>query len=214
MHVVEELKRGVERRPQRLLVCGRGTRATRQQLETPMETVEDLARSEDADERRRQLDGKRKAIEPSADLGDRGSVAVVKQERGVNLTCADVEQHHGVHVAHVGSGTNDLGRNLQRRARVARLPCQTEHLPARCQDRDTGNRLDQPMREAARPFEDVLAVVQDDQSLPVSQMLDQNAHRITRRRLLKAHRGDHHPGDEVGTQCGCEIDEPDPVLES
>ena len=76
---VEQVVAPADRGAQRPLAVGRVARAGAEQVEPAPEAVEDLARGEDLDARRRELDRQRQAVEPAADLRDRASSSASTQ---------------------------------------------------------------------------------------------------------------------------------------
>ena len=73
--LVEQGVRPVDGSAQRLVALHRGAPPSRQQPEPLVEQVRDLPRRHGDDSRRRELDRQRDAVEPAADLRDRGDVA-------------------------------------------------------------------------------------------------------------------------------------------
>ena len=59
----------------------------------------------------------------------------------------------------------------------------------------------------------MLAVVEYEQSLPVTEVIDEHAHGIAGWGLLEAHRRRHDLRHEIGAQGWSEINKPDAVLE-
>ncbi len=74
--LVQQVVAPLDRRPQRALALGRVARAAGQQVEPAAEALEDRRRGEQPRAGGGELDGERQAVEPPADLGDRGIAGV------------------------------------------------------------------------------------------------------------------------------------------
>ncbi len=207
---VEQVEAPVERRPQRAVAGRRPPAGGAEQPEAVVEAHADLADRQAADQRGRQLDRQRDAVEPRADLGHAVERLARRGEAGQRGPAPLQEQLHrlgpqdgvGVDPDRAGVGQpqradaqHALGRHLQ-------------VLPARGQDAGRRAALQHGLGRLGGGLDDVLAVVEHDQHLVVA---DRPAQVVERPGLvgLGAERRAHRPRDQARFGHGRQVDEPD-----
>ena len=94
--VGEKSVRPIHRGAQGLLSAHRNARATGQQAEAVMQTVDDLRQRQGAHSRRRELDRQRHPVQAPADLCHRAGIVVVNDEAAPGQTGTIGEQLNGV----------------------------------------------------------------------------------------------------------------------
>ena len=161
---------------------------------------------------RGQLDGQRHAVQPGAHLGDRGRVAFGQRERGAGRAGPGDEQAAGL-----GRGDRAdraVFRQFQRRHREDEFAGHVQAFPAGGHDADPGALPGQHDRHPGGRSQDVLAVIQHDQQLPVRQRPHDACHRVRGILFRYSQRLGDACGDKRGIGEGGQLDQPDAVLEA
>ena len=186
----------------RLLAAHRGARAAGQQPEPVVQAVDDLGQRQCPHPRRGQFDRQRHAVEALADLGHGGGVVVGDGE--------------------VGPEPGGRGRRTTRwprRPATATAPARSLRPAHRSAHgwspapSDPGRRRAARTTSAARRVEQVLAVVQHQQHLPVADEPQQRVHRRAARLVGQAERAGGRDRHHVGIGDRRQIDVPDAVAE-
>ena len=121
---------------------------------------------------RRQLERERHAVEPDADLGDRGRVCVVELEVVARGTGPFDEELHRGDLGQRGDRVGAIGRDRERRNRPHDLGRDAERLAARRQHAHIGAPPQDELHQLAGRVEHVLAVVEHEQEVLRSEQLD------------------------------------------
>ena len=183
----------------------------REQAESVFEPLGDLLRREVGDARRRELDRQWNAVEPAADLDDRGAALRGQLEAGLHRLCAHHEEPHGFRRLGPGRIVGDG----KRRHLDDLLPLDVERLPARREDRDVGSRGEDSIDQAGYRVQKVLAVVDDQQALAACERGDEQivpgavATRCGPEGQIAGRR--HRLRDQIRVADRCEVDEVDAV---
>ena len=149
---------------QRAVARQRGAAAAGEQPEAVVEPRGDLSARHRAQPRGGQLDGQRQAVEPAADLDDRGDVVRVDGEAGRRRRAAVGEQ-----LRPPDRRAPRRRRRVGGRARPAAgpRPARSPTMPSGsrlvARMRTPGQRAEQLVGEAAAALDQVLAVVEDEQ---------------------------------------------------
>jgi hypothetical protein len=136
---------------------------------------EDRLRRQHLDPRRRQLDGQRQAIQPAGDLRDRRCVLLAEGESQYRGGCPLGEQPHRLAGRDGISRRRLRVRDRERRDRAFLLAGNAQRRTAADQH-SQGTRLAQQPRHERGTGQQVLEVVQNDQQVPLAQLVDQVLH--------------------------------------
>lgn len=173
-----------------------------EQTEAVVQLVDETVDRDAADPSRSQFQRQRNAVEPTADLCDRGC----QRHLWARLPRAFQEEPHGVKPVEAG-GVGRLRRDRQRRHTPGRLPFHAKRMPA------GGKHPDQPRASQDRgdepgdTLDNVLAVVQEQQCRTVGEIIDDGL-RLTR---LQAERARHPVGHERTVGERRQLDPPHPA---
>ena len=181
-------------------MAGYGGPATRgEQPEHVVEPGGDLLGIEDAGPRGGQLDGQREPVEPLADVRDRHGVVVPQLERRPHRLGPLDEQAdrlaRGRHRA--GDGLAGL-RERERRHQPGALAAAPERLAARGHDAEPWAANEQRLRQAGARLDQMLAVVEHEQRIPIAQRLEQGVPRRADAVAAHAQRVGHVVRHELG----------------
>jgi hypothetical protein len=150
------------------LLPGRTVAPTGQQLEAPVEPLDDLVDLEQRAAPSRQLQRQRQTVEPLAQPGHRRGVAFVQHETGPGRRGALDEEAHGIAAGNrVRRGP--LGQG-QRRHLQDTLAFNAQGLSTRGQEHQPRAVQEQPVGQGRRGRLHRLAVVQHQQLRPVQQV--------------------------------------------
>ena len=156
--------RPVHRGAQGLLAAYRGARTAGQQPEPVMQAVEDFGQRQRAHPCGGELDRQRQPIEARADFGHDCGVVVGDGEIGASVASPVGEQFDG------------FVAKRQRRHPPAHLAGHTDRLTAGGQQRQSRSGAEQRIDQRRTGVEQVLAVVQHHQHLPVGDKTGQGVH--------------------------------------
>lgn len=139
----------------------RGSGSRGEELEHVVQTVPDIRRSQDLDPRRSQLDGQGNAVQPAADLHHGRRVLRRQLEPRHHVMCPLHKETArlrlgGVHIEPV------IG-NDQREDQPGPLPSHAQGLPTGGKNRQPGALPEQAVCQLCTGFDQMLAVVQDQQ---------------------------------------------------
>ena len=166
-----------------------------------MQAVEDLVQRQRTHARSRKFDRERHSVEPPADLVHRHGVLIGGGEIGPHPTRAVFEQ---------------LDRFVGQRQR-GHPPChltgQPDRLTARRQQRQTRACFEQRQDEFRAGIEQMLAVVQHQQQLTLTDESDNRVHSRPARLVRKAECARHRNRDQIRIGDRREVDVPHPVAE-
>ncbi len=168
-----------------------------------------------------ELEGQRLAVQPAADLDDRGDVLRVDLEPGRRRRAAIGEELD----RRMGERLVDAGVRAgpgQRRDLDQPLADDAQRLAARRQDVDARAAPEQLVRDAGDVADQVLAVVEDDERGAVGERVEDAVQRVggrhprrggalEQRGLAQAERGEDRGPDAAGLDDRGELDEPDAV---
>ncbi len=138
-----------------------------------VESFVDLERAHRLHARGGELDRQGDAVEPPADVGDRGDAGVVELQLRSYRAGAVEEQPDRFGLRHRRDG-HVGGGHPQRTYGEDLLAGRAESLPARRQDREFGTRAHEHLDDACRLLEHVLAVVDDEERLVMAQPVGQH----------------------------------------
>ena len=169
--LVKPIVTPVDRGQQRLLPGDDGARPTSQQPEPVVELGGDPLGRHLPTARRRQLQRQRYAVETMADLGDSRRIRLGDLEgRPCPMGALD-EQRHGFVLGQRGDVETLIGaRAAHRRHAIRDLTRDAQRLAARRQDRDRRCARQHDGREFGAAFDQVLAVVEYEESGFVAEM--------------------------------------------
>ena len=176
-----------------------------------IEAGEDLGRRERPDARRRELDGERETIEPSAEASDGHRVRLGELERRARRPRAVDEQADGLGRRdaprrRVGCGKRQHGN--QPRTLVGH----TERLATGGEDAEAGTLVQQPMDEGRTRVDQVLAVVDHEQKLRFAKGVAEGIRVRAAAPVDPEHRR-HVSGNDPRLGDRCELDPRDSVGE-
>ena len=196
----QEAMAPIDRRRHRLLALGYGPRARREHSKPIVEVDEQLPLRHEVEPGRRHLDGQRKTVEPFADR---------RHGLAVGLRNLEVRQHEpGARLEQV-----ERVRVAERGHRPANLTRHAERLAAGGQDGEGGAAFEECVGERCALGDEVLAVVEDEQSAARCQPGGRDLPRRAATRQLEirddrsadvAFRRQRHPPDAIGpgiTRC-------------
>jgi len=173
----------------------------------------DLAQRHPARPRRRKLDGKRKPVEPSADLGYDPRVVRLKSHVA---GCAGTlhEQLHGL----APKPPIPIGHRVRRRSlhggySVHPLTLDPERLTARGEDPEGPRTAEECHCELCTPLQQVLAVIEDEERLPVLQEVGDELGEWPWGLFPESHCRGHERRDEPIVRGQCEIRPPHAIRE-
>jgi hypothetical protein len=158
-----------QRGPERLLAIQRRSAAGRQHREAVAESLGDLSRRERPHARRGELERERHSIQPEADLGHRPGVVLA--QRKARATSLARSQNTGSTRSRPAPRARPTRPGGQRERRTARsLLRGRAALAARDQDPQPGASAQQVLGKDGAGADQVLAVVQDQQRAPPSEL--------------------------------------------
>ena len=132
-------------------------------------------------------------------------------EAEVGLDCSaplDEERHRAEAQAQVAADLLRLVRERQRRNRHGVFAGYVQRLPAGCQDPQPRRLLQQRLGERRALLQEVFAVVQDQQHLPVAQVVGEDGQRVAPGRLVDLQRLRHCLREQTGVGEVGEVDQP------
>jgi hypothetical protein len=168
----------------------------------------DLVDGHRAEPDRGQLKGQRDTVKPTAQPGHGRLVDGGEREAGHHRLGPVDEQAHGV-----GHRIRVVGGRVERRDEQRLLSHHIQRLPAGGQDAQSRRRAQQHLAEQRAPIDQVLAGVQDQQQVPVRQVVGEQVERIAGALVRHAESGGHRAGKQLSVPQGGQFDQPDPVLE-
>jgi hypothetical protein len=184
---------------------------TDKETEAVTEQALDLRDRERSGARRSQLDGQGQAVELTADASQRPR-RVVKTQRWRGRRGAVDEQLHRVERQQLGQGRGAvLWRERQRRNRPHRLADDPEADSARRQHVDARAAAGQLLDQRRARAQHVLAVVEEDEGVPLRQVLDQGGARGPARHLGQPEDVQHVLGHRAVPGQPRQLRSPDPV---
>ncbi len=192
---------------------GRAT-APREQAEPVRQAIVDLLHGQDPRPDRRELDRERQAVEPPADVHDRHPVGGGELEPAGGRRRPLGEELDRLVEAELVEGLVALrAGQLQRCDRDdvlardrQRLPARGDHPHARCSPEDVGH-------EQRGSLEQVLAVVHQEQQLPVPQVGEQESPRLGRGLVAQVQGREDRVPHQVGVPDIGQLDQPCAVRE-
>ena len=203
----------VDRGAQGLVALDGGTSPTGQEPEAFVETSRDLGRAHGDDSRRRgELDRERDAVEPSAQLPDRGAGRRVEHEGRIHRLRAIDEQSPGVAPDERLEVRRRVGYG-KRAQRSHVLAVDREALAAGCQDADLWRFPQHRIDEPRRGIEQVFAVVQHEEQSLAAQELGDEIHDRDARAWLDTQGGGNDLEHGFRFARGRELAEPCPIPE-
>ena len=195
----------VEGRAQRPVARERRSPAPGEELEPVIQERDDFRRAQHHRVRRGELDRERDAVQPPADRRNRAEVLLVLLEIGSERTRPRDEQlDRGMLQRHVA---RDPGRwrHAQRRNAVDMLPFDAQRFLAGRQDRGARTALHDQLRKARDRVDEVLAIVDDEENLPVADRTRDGCRRDRFAFQLDAEHARHGRRDQVRIDKRCQF---------
>ena len=207
--VVQERVAPVDRRLERLLASHGRAGAAAEEAEPILKPVAHLARAQDPEARRGQLDGEWHPVQPTADLDDRSDVRFVERELRAGAPRALDEQLDGFESRHrLEIGWSVFAGHAQRRDPERHLSLDAERLTARRHHHQRRAATQECRRQGGALSDEVLAVVEENQN---TVFVDRAGEGVGDRRseMDQPDRLRDGGADLVGVPDGSQIDEPD-----
>ncbi len=205
----------VDRRAKGLLALGARAAAARQQAEPVVGHREHLLDGERARPRRRQLDRERDAVEPAAEIGDRGRVPLGDDEGRPARRRPFDEEARGLEPFEVSGLQRRAGRRQrERQHRLEHLAHDPERLAARRQHAQARARPQQRPDRPRAGVRQMLAVVEHEQQLPRRRRVGERRHRRAARLLANAERRADRRRNQGRVGEPAELDQPHAVAEA
>ena len=159
--------------------------------------------------RSRELQRERDAVQTAADFGDGDGVVVGDPERRLRCSGAvDKELHRGKRGDRIGVYRGGRRRRCQWRQRIDALATHIQGFAARHQDCRARSRPQQALRELGARLHEVLAVVEDQQQVPVPHELQQRVDDREPGLFLHAQHRRHRLRHETRIVDWSELDQP------
>ncbi|WP_345279033.1 hypothetical protein [Kitasatospora albolonga] len=200
-----ELMTPADRGAQRAVPLRAAARTADQQPEAVVQPVGDLLHRERPQPPGGQLHRERDAVQPAAEPGGLGQVALGQLE---------ARQHGGGPVGEQPHRRRDparLRRHRQRRQGVEVFARDPEHLPAGGQHPQPGGGPQQRGGQCGAGLHQVFAAVQHQQQLPVGQLLDQHLLRLPGGGVGQSQRLQHRVAQQVRAAHPGQLHQPHPV---
>jgi hypothetical protein len=192
---------------------GQVARPADEQRQPPRQPTQQRARRQQADPRRRQLDGERQPVETGTDGGHRrrvrlGEAEVRPRRPGALREQADRFVPRQILRRRQAAGALWAVRQRKRRHRKGMLAIQVQNRPARDEQAETGRGGEQ-VADQRRGRQHLLEVVEDQQQVPIAEVPHHAAGERPVARLAHAEGLRDRRGDEVRVASRGEGDEGD-----
>ena len=201
----------VDQGAQGLVARQAGAVSRGQQPEPLIQPGVDLRRREQAKAGRGELKGERDTVEADADRRHRRRVGVVEDEV-TPVQCGVLrEQLHRLEGGQPVRSGEIRGRDRKAGHPEDVLPASAKRFPARNKQADPRARPNDSGCQLGDRAEHLLGVVEDQQQVPVADVVEQGVEHGAPRRLADPERGSRGAGHQIGFCHRCQLDEPHPV---